>query len=303
MAGPAIPALIHPLAHLVSSIEFLNVGGWLSGGDLALESKAHFLAVAEHRLTPAGARSATAQLRHAGRSLVWAPSCQDVTPGRHAGVGVISLHGASPVAFHDSYSFPEGVFWTGARDESCSTLGQWEASRTSLSLYRYQGAENDPEKLELSEHLLAAVLAEAKMCCSGQPVMLAGDPNADPSVTPSLATSMGDGAWIDAEKAFAMGRGVSPTVEMARVYSPFWPACWVHCSDRRSRRSSSDKVRNIWDVCIQELSFVLKEVRERLRTACNTDDVDASWQIWSKEAEASLVRLPHCWGSCSCWTK
>ena len=32
------------------SIEFLNVGGWLSRGDLALESKAHFLAVAEHRL-------------------------------------------------------------------------------------------------------------------------------------------------------------------------------------------------------------------------------------------------------------
>ena len=29
------------------SIEFLNVGGWLSGGDLALESKALFLAVAQ----------------------------------------------------------------------------------------------------------------------------------------------------------------------------------------------------------------------------------------------------------------
>ena len=26
------------------SIEFLNVGGWLSRGDLALESEAHFLA-------------------------------------------------------------------------------------------------------------------------------------------------------------------------------------------------------------------------------------------------------------------
>ena len=35
------------------SIEFLNVGGWLSRCDLALESEAHFLAVAEHRLVPA----------------------------------------------------------------------------------------------------------------------------------------------------------------------------------------------------------------------------------------------------------
>ena len=67
------------------SIEFLNVGGWLSRGDLALESSAHFLAVAEHRLVPARARAVTTQLRQARRSSVWAPSCQDVTPGGHAG--------------------------------------------------------------------------------------------------------------------------------------------------------------------------------------------------------------------------
>ena len=61
---------------------------------MALESKAHFLAVAEHRLVPAKARNVTTQLREARRFSVWAPSCQDVTPGGHAGVGVISLHGA-----------------------------------------------------------------------------------------------------------------------------------------------------------------------------------------------------------------
>ena len=76
------------------SIEFLNVGGWLSWGDLALESSGNFLAVAEHRLVPARARTVTTQLRQARRSSVWAPSCQDVTPGGLAGVGVISLHGA-----------------------------------------------------------------------------------------------------------------------------------------------------------------------------------------------------------------
>ena len=175
----------------------------------------------------------------------------------------------------------------------------------------YQGAESDPEKLVLTEHLLAAVLAEAKTCCSGQPVMLVGDLNADPSVIPSLAKNMSEGAWTDVEKAFATGRGVAPaltcqfqldeprgtllwlaplhwqpplhvasyqiagsplphfcrphrllylsTVEMARVYSPIWPACWVQCPER-SRRSSSETVRNIWDVHIQELSFVPGEV-------------------------------------------
>ena len=75
------------------SIEFLNVGGWLSRGDLALESSAHFLVFAEHRLVLARARTVTTQLRQARRSSVWASFCQDVTPGGHAGVGVISLHG------------------------------------------------------------------------------------------------------------------------------------------------------------------------------------------------------------------
>ena len=52
------------------SIDFLNVGGWLSRGDLALESSAHFLAVAEHRLVPARARTVATQLRQARRSSV-----------------------------------------------------------------------------------------------------------------------------------------------------------------------------------------------------------------------------------------
>ena len=34
------------------SVEFVNVGGWLTYGDLALDSCAQFLAVAEHRLIP-----------------------------------------------------------------------------------------------------------------------------------------------------------------------------------------------------------------------------------------------------------
>ena len=94
MVGPAIPALVLPPI-LLDSV--LSSSMWVDGflrGDLALESSAHFLAIAEHRLVPARARAVTTQLRQARRSSVWAPSCQDVTPGGHAGVGVISLHGA-----------------------------------------------------------------------------------------------------------------------------------------------------------------------------------------------------------------
>ena len=70
--------------------EFLN---WVAG-DLALESQAHFLAIAQHRLVPARARNAPTQLRQACISSVLALVCQDVTPGGHGGGGVVSLQGA-----------------------------------------------------------------------------------------------------------------------------------------------------------------------------------------------------------------
>ena len=79
------------------SIEFINVGGWLTSGDLAMDSCAQFLAVAEHRLIPARARSVCHHLRKAGYHSIWAPASQDKIAGGHAGVGVIS-HGGAPLS-------------------------------------------------------------------------------------------------------------------------------------------------------------------------------------------------------------
>ena len=185
------------------------------------------------------------------------------------------------------------------------------------------------------------------MCCAGQPVIIAGDFNADPTVIPSLAKGIMDGHWIDLERAFATGRRVSPsytcqfqldedkgsrrdfvlacpiamaaatacsvftrslvhssfccscgvyslsawdaTVERAKVNSPLWPACWVQCPDR-SRSSTSREVQDIWDVYIREVGFVPFAIREQLFRLCNSPDVDSSWLLWSRGAEASLAR-------------
>ena len=51
---------------------FVNVGGWLTYGNLALDSCAQFLAVAEHGLIPSRARSVGHLLRRAGHQSVWA---------------------------------------------------------------------------------------------------------------------------------------------------------------------------------------------------------------------------------------
>ena len=85
----------HPGPGAVSfAVEVFNVGGWLTHGDLVLDTEVDFLAVVEHRLIPARVRGEWARLRKKGLATVWAPASQDTSHVGHAGVGVVSLRGA-----------------------------------------------------------------------------------------------------------------------------------------------------------------------------------------------------------------
>ena len=78
----------------VMTVEVFNVGGWLTHGDMVLETSVDFLAVVEHRLVPARVRGEWARLRARGASSVWSPASQESSHVGHGGVGVISLRGA-----------------------------------------------------------------------------------------------------------------------------------------------------------------------------------------------------------------
>ena len=80
------------------AIEVFNVGGWLTHGDLALDAKLDFLAVAEHRLIPARVRSEWAWLKSKGVASIWAPASQESSHVGNAGVGVVGLRSA-PLSF------------------------------------------------------------------------------------------------------------------------------------------------------------------------------------------------------------
>ena len=69
----------------------MSVVGWLTYGDLALDSCAQFLAVAEHRLIPSLARLVCHQLRKAGHQSVWSPACQDQVAGVTLGLALLVL--------------------------------------------------------------------------------------------------------------------------------------------------------------------------------------------------------------------
>ena len=91
MGGLGILDLVRDKTPGHLSVEFANFWGWLTYGDMAMDSGPQFLAVAEHRLIPARARSVGHQLRRDGYQSVWALTCQDHVAGGHVGVGVVSL--------------------------------------------------------------------------------------------------------------------------------------------------------------------------------------------------------------------
>ena len=119
-------------------IGFLNVGGWLTHGDFALEVVVDFLAVAEHRLIPARVRVEWSRLRTKGLASIWAPASQDSSHVGNAGVGVVS-----------SWRFMHLVV-----------------------LYGYQGADVDAEQLAWTDQLFNAAFGELSVVACGQPCLL-----------------------------------------------------------------------------------------------------------------------------------
>ena len=79
-------------------------------------------------------------------------------------------------------------------------------------VYGYQGAEEDADQLQLTDKLLQAVLAESQVVCIGQPMLTAGDLNADPAVIPCLAKGISAGRYIDLALAYSLGAGLTPDV-------------------------------------------------------------------------------------------
>ena len=169
-------------------------------------SCAQFLAVAEHRLIPSRARSFGHQLRRAGHHSIWAPACQDKIAGGHAGVGVISLGGA-PLSL-PSFVTPQfqELFRSGRILRTTLPTSQGGVVHLFV-VYGYQGAEEDPDKLQLTDRLLQAVLAEAQVVCIGQPIL-----NADPAVIPCLAKGISAGRYVDLALAYSLGAGLTPDI-------------------------------------------------------------------------------------------
>ena len=130
-------------------LEAFNVGGWLTHGDLAMETKADFLAISEHRLIPARTRGAWVELRRKGFHSVWSLASQEGSQVGHAGVAIVSLNGA-PVSMPTFATAAFKHFFNlGRLVRSVVPLGGGRLMHLVV-VYGFQGASDDAEKLSLT---------------------------------------------------------------------------------------------------------------------------------------------------------
>ena len=78
-------------------------------------------------------------------------------------------------------------------------------------LHGHQGADADPEQLALTEQLFDAALGELSIVARGEPCLVVGDFNVEPTKIPCLAKGISAGLWVDLEEAWALAAGPTPT--------------------------------------------------------------------------------------------
>ena len=201
----------------VMTVEVFNVGGWLTHGDMVLETNVDFLAVVEHRLVPARVGGEWARLRARGASSVWSPASQESSHVGHGGVGVISLKGA-PLSLPSSVTAQFRRFFDCGRALRCLLPVASGRFLHLVVLYGYQGADGDAERLSLTDQLFDAALGELRVVAMDQPCLIVGDFNVEPTKIPCLSKGISAGLWVDLESSWAFASGLPPAVTCKRSW-------------------------------------------------------------------------------------
>ena len=178
------------------------------------------------RLIPASVRSEWSRLRGKGLSSIWAPASQISFHVGNAGVRVVSLCGA-PLALPTFAIAQFKSFFDCGRAVRCLLPLASGRFMHFIVLYGYQGADADAEQLALTEQLFDAALGEFHVVARGQPCLLVGDFNVEPTKILCVVKGISAGLWVDFEEAWALAAGLQPTPTCKRS----WTAAGGHRRD------------------------------------------------------------------------
>ena len=85
-------------------------------------------------------------------------------------------------------------------------------------LYGYQGADAEAEQLALTDKLFDAAAGEFSVVATGQPCMLVGDCDVEPTKIPCLSKGISAGRWVDLEPSWALATGKQPASTCKRSW-------------------------------------------------------------------------------------
>ena len=85
-------------------------------------------------------------------------------------------------------------------------------------LYGYQGADAEAEQLAFTDKLFDAAPGEFSVVASGQPCMLVGDCDVEPTKIPCLSKGISAGRWVDLEPSWALATGKQPASTCKRSW-------------------------------------------------------------------------------------
>ena len=203
-------------SHAVIRVEVLNVGSWLTQGDYALAVDVEFLAVSEHRWIPAEVHNEWSRLRRTGIASVWEPASQEASHVGNAwwecGVGVVILRGA-PLSLPAIATSRFRVFFDLVR--AVRRLLPLGCSRFmhQVVLHGYEGADYCAEQLNLTDQLFDAALGELAVVARGQPCLMVGNFNVEPTPRYLLCgKGVSAGLWVDLQACWAAAAGVGAEV-------------------------------------------------------------------------------------------
>ena len=169
-------------------------------------------------MIPARVRSESSGLRGKGLSSIWPPASQDSFHVGNAGVGVVSMRCALLALPTFATAKFKRFFDCGRAVRCMLPIGLGRFTHLVV-LYGFQGADTDAEQLALTGQLFDATLGELSVVARGQPCLIVGDFNVEPTKIPCLAKGISAGLWVDLEEAWALAAGSRPAPTCKRSWS------------------------------------------------------------------------------------
>ena len=204
------------------AVEVFSVGCCVTHGDYAMEEYVGVIAVVEHRLMQKRVRHEYARLNQSQRYLFGRnASFQASSHVGNAGVGVVRVKCAPLLLRTIATAQVRNICDMGRAVRCLLFIGGKRCMDLPL-IHGFQVSDGDAVQLGLTDQSVDAVLGELAVVARGQPMVMSGNFDVEPTEIPCLSKGISAGLWVDLEGAWAGVSGVAPSHYLQALLELCW---------------------------------------------------------------------------------